>query len=83
METLDVMIEQAIKADACKKDISHLKNFKNLDDLIKNVNDQQKAFWAYWYAENVIKGRWEEGEPIIMKNLKWAFFYAENVIEGR
>ena len=39
--------------------------------------------WAYEYAANIIKSRWPEAEPVIMKEAEWAFYYAENTIEGR
>ena len=38
---------------------------------------------AYEYAENVIKGRWTEGEAVIASNPKYAYYYAKNVIKGR
>jgi len=38
---------------------------------------------AYWYALNVIEGRWEEAEPYIMKSPADAYWYAKDVIKGR
>ncbi len=38
---------------------------------------------AYWYAIDVIKGRWPEAEPTIMKDPEFAVNYADNVINGR
>jgi hypothetical protein len=38
---------------------------------------------AYHYAYDVIKGRWEQGEPIIANDPYWAYSYAIDVIEGR
>ncbi len=46
-------------------------------DMLKNPER------AYWYARNVIKGRWPEAEPVIMKESKWAYYYAKGVIKGR
>ena len=37
----------------------------------------------FWHAEEVIKGRWPEAEPIIMKDLCCACDYAQYVIKGR
>jgi len=39
--------------------------------------------YAEHYAENVIKGRWEEAEDIIMVNPFDSYFYAVRVIKGR
>jgi hypothetical protein len=38
---------------------------------------------AYWYAKDVIKGRWPEGEATIIKNPHWAYNYTRDVIKGR
>jgi hypothetical protein len=35
------------------------------------------------YARNVIKGRFELGEPVIAKDAQRSFMYARNVIKGR
>jgi len=51
---------------------------KNLENLIK-INPE----YAYYYAKNIIKGRFEEVEPYIMKDSKYAYEYAKNIIKGR
>ena len=38
---------------------------------------------AYMYARDVIKGRWPEAEPYIMKDAMISFYYAKRVIKGR
>jgi len=38
---------------------------------------------AYYYAKDVIKGRWPEAEKYIVENPKCAYLYALNVIKGR
>ena len=38
---------------------------------------------AYLYAEDVIKGRWPEGEPVMAKDPEYAYYYAVNIIDGR
>jgi hypothetical protein len=38
---------------------------------------------AYWYAKDIIKGRWPEGEAAISKHPYWAYYYARDVIKGR
>ena len=38
---------------------------------------------AYTYATQVIKGRWPEKEPLILKDLLWATKYAKDVVKTR
>jgi hypothetical protein len=38
---------------------------------------------AFFYAQEVIKGRWLEGEPAIMADAHWACVYAIEIIQGR
>jgi hypothetical protein len=38
---------------------------------------------AFYYARDVIKGRWEQGEPIIATAPQWAYSYAISVIKER
>jgi len=35
------------------------------------------------YARDIIRGRWEEAEPTLLKNPQQAYFYARYVIKGR
>ncbi len=39
--------------------------------------------YAYYYAYDIIKGRWKEAEPYIMKDPEYAYYYAHHVIGGR
>lgn len=39
--------------------------------------------FSYWYARDIIKGRWPEGEIVVAKDPWYAYMYAKNVIEGR
>jgi len=41
------------------------------------------AFWAYIYAENIIKSRWIEAEDVIMTDSSPCFAYAEYVTKGK
>ena len=40
-------------------------------------------YWAYYYAKDVIKGRWIEAENIIATDLFYAYHYAKNIIKGK
>ena len=44
---------------------------------------KQNAYYAYYYAFNVIEGRWPEGEDAIKQNVVWAYRYARDIIKGR
>ena len=39
--------------------------------------------YAYYYAVNIIDGRWPEAEEAIANEPDFAYFYATDVIEGR
>jgi len=43
----------------------------------------QDTFSSYWYALNVIKGKWKKGEPAISKNAQCSYYYARHIIKGR
>lgn len=49
----------------------------------RNWANTKNASAAIWYAENVEQGRWQEGEPSIMKDPTAAIDYAERIIKGR
>jgi hypothetical protein len=38
---------------------------------------------AHYYAAEVVRGRWPEAEPVIVKDGRWAYLYARYVINGR
>ena len=40
-------------------------------------------YLAYYYAINIIKGRFPEAEPLIATDPEWAYNYAINIIKGR
>ena len=41
------------------------------------------AKWAFFYANNILNGRFELGEPTIARDGQWAYMYALYVIKGR
>jgi hypothetical protein len=52
--------------------------FHHLPNIIKRIPRD-----AYLYARYIIKGRWIEAEPVIMKNPYYAYQYAKNVLQKR
>ena len=54
------------------------KRDKNLEIII--IKDPE---YAYFYAKDVIKGRWKEAEQYIINDSRYAFYYATNVIRGK
>ena len=51
-----------------------------LGDILEN---ERGANAAYWYAEEVIKGRWPEAEGVIAQDAFSALRYASDIIKGR
>ena len=43
----------------------------------------QDVHWTYYYALEVVKSRWEEGEASISTKAQYAYFYARNILKGR
>jgi len=43
----------------------------------------KNVFHSYYYAINVIKGKFILGEPLISKNTAYSYWYAKIVIKGR
>ena len=80
---LKEIIERARKAGACKTQLSVIGEFKDVKDLLEKASGRKKAFWAFWYARDVIKGRWPEAEDVIAENAEYAYGYAKDVLKGR
>lgn len=56
---------------------------KRLSASEEHVIIAQDPGWPYWYAKDIIKGRWPEAEPVLAQHPGWAREYARNVIKGR
>ena len=80
--SLQDLCTKARKAGACSIVDEILEEYTSVQDLIDR-NPEKASEWAYWYARHVIKGRWPEGESVIMTSLEWAHWYALDVIKGR
>lgn len=39
--------------------------------------------YSYFYARDVIKGRWPKSEKLILIDPHYSYYYAKNVIQGR
>jgi hypothetical protein len=57
--------------------------FIDLLESITGYSKQNDPRWAFAYANDVIKGRFLEGELAIARDPVLAFKYAQNVIKGR
>ena len=81
------LIRKARKVDSegeCERTFQYIERLGTLAKVKKHKN---AGIWALWYAENVIKGFWPEGESIIISNpesaFKYAFMsYATKVLDG-
>jgi len=60
-------------------------NRDNYLDVIKSERAQSSSepSWAVNYASDIIEGRFEEAEPVILKEPHWAYLYAANVLHAR
>lgn len=38
--------------------------------------------WAYWFAANIVDGRWPEAEPAISKSNTWQYWYVREVLHN-
>jgi len=43
----------------------------------------QNAYWSYYYARDIIKGKFILAEPTISKNAEYSYYYAREVIKDR
>ena len=70
----------AVAAGACAAEMRVLRSLAKpgltLADLLSHP---RAAYWAFWYARDVINGRWPEAEATIASDPAWAFLYARNV----
>jgi len=57
------------------------KSGKRMPELELTIS--KNAYWSYYYARDVIKGRWELGEAVISKNTQYSYGYAIGIIKGR
>jgi len=62
--TFEEAIANAEKIKACKEDLNTIKSLGSIEAILKH---KRAAYWLYWYARNVIKGRWHEAEEYIVK----------------
>jgi hypothetical protein len=40
-------------------------------------------WYAYWYAENIVKGQFPEGEKAIARNPTYSYWYATVILKRR
>ena len=62
---------------ALKHCLKHGRN-EELENIIST-----DPYYAYYYARQIINGRWLEAEKIIINDPIWAYEYAQNIIKGR
>jgi len=57
------------------------KSGKRMPELELTIS--KDAQYSYFYARDVIKGRWELAEPAISKDALYSYYYARNIIKGK
>ena len=80
MDERDISLDSSVMNQLRTKHPVISKLFKKYEDQLlksKNVSD------IYDYARSVIKGRWPEAEPYILRSPSAAYGYAKDVIKGR
>ena len=82
------LVSDPNKLEKYGKYISDEQAYENLEKgdnndprLVKVVASDPE--FAYFYARNIIKGRWPEGEKAIASDPENAYYYAIDVIKGR
>ena len=76
---LQELIKKAEKQDACRSALTFLRSCSSIEEVLANKNAPE---YAYWYAENVMKCRWVEAEPLILTKAELAYAYSRDVIKG-
>jgi hypothetical protein len=62
--------------EAYLKCLAEKKRIPTLEQIITT-----NSYYSYMYAENVIKGRFEEGETTIANDSTYSYLYARSVIK--
>ena len=65
-------------AEAYNKCSNENRRIPELESIIATDPD-----YSYFYASNIIKGRWEKGERSIATDYYLSYYYAFNIINGR
>ena len=73
-------VKKAEEHGACELAFTELRKMSDWDDFWKHPIALE---WAFWYAKNVIHGRWIDAEPHIMQDPKWVYCYAIEFFHGR
>lgn len=64
---------------ACASDLNMIKSQGSVNNIISHP---RAPYWAFWYAYNVLKHRWVEGEDIICRSPHFIYQYSKDVIRG-
>ena len=81
---LSEAIVLAERAGACHDALRVLRPLDGPGVTLADLTSHSSApEWAYWYARDVIGGRWPEAEAVIAASPEWAYWYARDVIGGR
>ena len=78
MEDFKQAVERARQAGACRYSLEQLEQMSGWDEFFARG---EAAYWAYWYARNVIEGRWPEAESVIAQYVVSAYYYRQNVFD--
>ncbi|HUW49376.1 MAG TPA: hypothetical protein VMW36_11590, partial [Patescibacteria group bacterium] len=80
---LQELIANVEKTGVPELSLNTLKRYSSMAELLKKATSKGLAEWAYLYARYIIKGRWEEAEPVIASDPYQAYWYAKRIIKGK
>lgn len=75
MNQIQAFIKNSEELGACSEELKVIKECSSLEEVLLHP---LAPFWVFWYAKNVIKGRWKDGEEVIKTSPK-----PEYMINGR
>jgi hypothetical protein len=61
---------------------NHPSEFEKNKDEYENIIATD-GYYPYYYARDVLKGRFEKGEDAIATNEWYSYYYAEDILNGR
>ena len=74
------MKTSAEKCGRCEDTTGDLKIFDSVKDFVEH---ECAPSWIFWYVENVIKGKFPQGEEIIAHDAGYSYEYAKDFLKGR
>lgn len=75
---LKTLVRKA-KAVANCFELRRAASYTDIEELINNESKFTVAGWVYWYATEVVKGRWREAELFLLGSSRYACMYCQYI----